>query len=222
MKAIIKKDENGAYKELRKPSPMPYLATGLSFLAYGLLWPIASLWDYVKVAAVATVVFVISRGVWPAKRVRVELPPDTGDAQADQLLVEARDAIAAFRAANDRIQDAKVSACIEGIEKSCGKILVRLEEQPALYGQLRTFLRYYLPTTRKLLEARASLEREGMEGKNARLVCERTDRVLPEIERAFEKQLEALDQHRYLDLQVEIDVLEGMLKSDALPEAHRL
>lgn len=219
MKDNVKRDEIVPYKILRKPSPMPYLCTGIAFLVYGWRFSIVNPWDYAKGAIVAVAVYALTRGIWPDRKIKIELPPDTGDQKTDQLLREARDTLVAFRAANDNIADAKVSACIEAIETACVKILNRLEEETALYGQLRTFLNYYLPTTRKLLEARAAIEQSGERGENAMLVRERTDRILPEIQKAFEKQLEAMDKHRYLDLQVEIDVLEGMLKSDGFGDA---
>ena len=100
-------------------------------------------------------------------------------------------------------------------ERICLQILAKLEEQPDLYSQLRTFLRYYLPTTRKILDNRALIEQRGMmDEENAKAVCERTDRLLPEIRRAFQKQLDALNEHSYLDVEVEMDVLEGMMKGD--------
>lgn len=204
------------YKILRKPSPMPYLAAGFAFLMIGAASPIAAAHQYAIAALFSAGTFAVSRLVWPGKRIKIELPPDTGDAQTNQLLVEAREALVAIRTANDKIPDAAVSECIDGIEASCLAILKRLEEDIALFGQLRTFLRYYLPTTRKILDARAAIEADTARGESWQKVMARTDRVLPEIQRAFSKQLEALDKHRFLDLQVEMDVLEGMLKSDGL------
>ena len=142
---------------------------------------------------------------------------DTGDAQCDALLKEAREALAAIRKTDDGIADEGVSQCIREIDQICRQILLKLEEQPELYSQLRTFLRYYLPTTRKILDNRALIEQRGtMDDENARAVCERTDRLLPEIRRAFQKQLDALNEHNYLDVEVEMDVLEGMMKGDGL------
>lgn len=63
-----------------------------------------------------------------------------------------------IRRANDLIPDPELSAQIDSIENSCGQILSILEQRPQLLSQLRTFLRYYLPTTLRLLEARAKLE----------------------------------------------------------------
>lgn len=223
MKEVIKRDGIVPVKELRKRSPVPFLVAGLAFLLYGLTTSIVSVWDYALGAGILAIGYAVGRAVFKDEVVRIEMKPDTGDVNANQLLLEAREALVAIRAANDRIADEKVSRNIEGIESSCLKILDRLEADTELYGQLRTFLRYYLPTTRKLLDARAAIEQGGVSSQSAAQVSERTDRILPAIRQAFEKQLEALDKHRYLDLQVEIDVMEGMLKSGGLsPERERI
>jgi len=201
-------------KITRKRSPIPFLVAGLVVLIMGWRIPVYRLWDYLKLIIVAFVAYAVCRGIWRDTKTEEELPPDTGDAQCDQLIQEARSALTVIRTANDRIADEKLSTCIDGIENTCRTLLNRLEEKPSLFSQLRTFMRYYLPTTVKLLEARAALENADADQENAQAVRARTERVLPEIQNAFEKQLEALDKHRYLDLQVEMDVLEGMLKSD--------
>ncbi len=218
MKEVIKRDAITPYKELRKRSPLPFVAAGVAFLLYGSRLPIARLYDYLVAGVVAVIVYFVARGIWPDKKVRVELPPDTGDNKTDQLLTEARAILSTFKQANDRIADPTVSRCIEDIERASVTILTRLEEDTALFSQLRQFLRYYLPTTKKLLDARAAIEQHGILSENDKAVCDRCDRVLPEIKRAFDLQLEALDKHKYLDLQVEMDVLEGMLKSDGLSD----
>lgn len=219
MKTVTQKDTVYPYKVLRKATPQPYLLAGIAFLLYGLLRPMAGVVSYAIGALIAVGAYFLGRGIWPDKRVEVPLKTDTGDKSTDQLLEEARGDLVAIQAANDRIADEGISASIDSIKASALKILARLEEDTALYSQLRTFLRYYLPTTRKLLETRAAIEQGNEHGESARKARERTDRVLPEIESAFAKQLEALDKHKYLDIQVEMDVLEGMLKSDGLTDS---
>lgn len=219
MKTVTQKDTVFPYKIERRPSPMPYLLAGAVFLLYGILRPMAGAMSYLVGAVIAVGGYFVGRGIWPDQRIKIELPPDTGDVNTNLLLTEARQQLTAIRVSNEQIDDPKVSRTIDSIEAICLNILARLEENPELYGQLRTFLRYYLPTTEKLLASRAAIKQGGDTGENARKVTERTDRVLPEIERAFEKQLEALDKHKYLDIQVEMDVLEGMLKSSDMAGA---
>lgn len=86
-----------------------------------------------------------------------QAPGQEEDAVAD-VIREGRAAMRRIRQANDVISDAALSAQIDSIENSCRQILSILEQRPQLLSQLRTFLRYYLPTTLKLLDARARLE----------------------------------------------------------------
>ena len=108
-----------------------------------------------------------------------------------------------------------LSAQIDSIENSCGQILSVLEQRPQLLSQLRTFLRYYLPTTLRLLEARAKLENDAGSPK-AREVRARISQAVGEIDKAFRKQAEALDEYRFIDLESEMDVMRDMLKADGL------
>ncbi len=138
---------------------------------------------------------------------------DTDDVAV--VIREGRDAMRRIRHANDLIPDPELSAQINSIENSCGQILSILEQRPQLLSQLRTFLRYYLPTTLRLLEARAKLENNADTPK-AREVRSRISVAVGEIDKAFRKQVEALDEYRFIDLESEMDVLRDMLKSDGL------
>lgn len=130
------------------------------------------------------------------------------------------DAMRRIREANDIIRDEALSAQIDSIENSCSQILSILEQRPNLLPQLRTFLRYYLPTTLKLLDARAKLENTASTRK-AREVRTRISEAVGVIDKAFAKQLEALDAYRFLDLESEMDVLRDMLKADGLIEEEK-
>jgi len=203
-------------KTIRKRSPLPFLGAGIVFFLYGLRNPMSRFGEYLLATVLAFVTYWICRFIWKDRLIKQELPPKTGDEQCDSLILEARKSLEAIRAANEAIADPALSGTIDSIEDSTRVILNRLEEKPDLQPQLRTFLRYYLPTTRKILDARALLEPGDRESANARQTRDRTERMLQQINTAFGKQVEALEKHRYLDIQVEMDVLEGMLKSEGI------
>ena len=84
-----------------------------------------------------------------------------------------------------------------------------------MLSSLRTFLRYYLPVTHKLLAERAKLEGEVNAGENgaiAQKICE----AMGQVQTALHKQLAALDEFRFINLESEMDVLADMLRSDGL------
>ncbi|HML47174.1 MAG TPA: 5-bromo-4-chloroindolyl phosphate hydrolysis family protein [Clostridia bacterium] len=203
-------------KTIRKRSPLPFLGAGIVFFLYGLRNPMSRFGEYLLAAVLAFLTYWICRMIWKDRLVKQELPPQTGDVQCDTLILDARKSLEAIRAANDAIADPALSGTIDAIESSTRVILNRLEEKPDLQPQLRTFLRYYLPTTCKILDARALLEPGDKETSSAKQTRARTERMLLQINTAFGKQVDALEKHRYLDIQVEMDVLEGMLKSEGI------
>lgn len=80
-----------------------------------------------------------------------------------------------------------------------------------MLSSLRTFLRYYLPATLKLLDARARLEND-LDAQMAEKIRE----AMRAVQAAFHKQLDALNEFRFINLESEMDVLSDMLKSDGL------
>lgn len=84
-----------------------------------------------------------------------------------------------------------------------------------MLSSLRTFLRYYLPATLKLLDARAKLEGEVAAGSSAR-IAGRISEAMGAVQQAFHKQLDALSEFRFINLESEMDVLSDMLRSDGL------
>ena len=84
-----------------------------------------------------------------------------------------------------------------------------------MLSSLRTFLRYYLPATLKLLQERAKLEHEVNAGASAQ-IAEKIRAAMAQVQAAFHKQLDALNEFRFINLESEMDVLSDMLKSDGL------
>ena len=144
-----------------------------------------------------------------------EEAPLSDNADVAEVIRAGGDAMRRIRAANDIIADESLSSQIDSIENSCAQLLSILEQRPQLLTQLRTFLRYYLPTTLKLLDARAKLENTANTPK-AREVRTRISEAVGAIDKAFLKQVEALDAYRFIDLESEMDVLRDMLRADGL------
>ena len=84
-----------------------------------------------------------------------------------------------------------------------------------MLSSLRTFLRYYLPATLKLLTARAKIEGEVGSGKGAQ-IAQRIREAMAQVQSALHTQLDALSEYRFIDLESEMDVLADMLRSDGL------
>jgi len=196
-------------------SGAPYVICGLGVLAFALVFGMGSFVTYVLAAAAGFCAFRLGRRLFPDRVIEVERAPQSGDAQTDALIAEARAQLVEIAAANDAIADAQLSAQIEDIEATCRTILARLEEQPNMLSSLRTFLRYYLPATLKLLSARAALEGEVNAGGSLQ-IAQKISSAMAQVQTAFHKQLDALNDFRFINLESEMDVLADMLKSDGL------
>ncbi|MBQ8618252.1 MAG: 5-bromo-4-chloroindolyl phosphate hydrolysis family protein [Clostridia bacterium] len=194
-------------------SGAPYVLAGAAVLLVALVLGIGSIFSYVIAAAVFAAAFALGKKLFPAREILVERAPQSGNSEVDALIAEARAQLDAIRAANDAIAEEELSAQIEDIETTCRTILARLEEQPNMLSSLRTFLRYYLPATLKLLEARAKLENEG--GEHLQIAA-RIRGALAQVQKAFKKQLDALNEFRFINLESEMDVLADMLAGDGL------
>ena len=196
-------------------SGAPFVLAGAAVLLVALALGIGAVISYLIAAAAFALAFAAGRKAFPDRVIEVERAPQSGNAEVDALIAEARGQLDAIAAANDAIADAQLSAQIEDIEATCRTILARLEEQPNMLSSLRTFLRYYLPATLKLLTARAGLEGEVNAGGSQQIAGRICD-AMAQVQTAFHKQLDALNDFRFINLESEMDVLADMLRSDGL------
>ena len=196
-------------------SGAPYVLAGAAVLAVALVLGIGSAFSYVIAAAAFAGALALGRKMFPDRVIEVERAPRSGNAEVDTLIGEARAQLDAIARANDAIAEDALSAQIEDIETTCRTILARLEEQPSMLSSLRTFLRYYLPATLKLLESRAKLEGEVAAGENAQ-IAQKIRAAMAQVQAAFHTQLDALNEFRFINLESEMDVLSDMLSGDGL------
>ena len=208
----MRKDEYSMEKRTIR-SGAPYAVAGAAVLFVALTVGIGSAVSYVFAAAAFALGYVGGKKAFPDRVIEVERAPQSGNAEVDALIAEAREQLDAIARANDVIAEDVLSAQIADIEHTCRTILARLEEQPNMLSSLRTFLRYYLPTTLRLLEARAKLE--GEVGEQAQ-IAHKIREALAQVQTAFHKQLDALNEFRFISLESEMDVLADMMKSDGL------
>lgn len=196
----------------------PFVLAGAAVLLAALVFGLGGFVSYAVAAVAGVGAFLAGKKLFPVRVVYVERGPQSGSAEVDALITEARAQLDAIRAANDAIAEEALSAQIDDIEATCRQILVRLEEQPGMASSLRTFLRYYLPATLKLLGERAKIEDEVHAGRAVQ-IAGRIREAMGAVQTAFHKQLDALNGYRFMNLESEMDVLADMLKSDGLTEA---
>ena len=148
----------------------------------------------------------------------VQDPPAEEEPQPEEPLDMSDDdaVLAEIRRLNDDIDDEAMSRKIDRIGEITGKIFAAQRQSPALAGQLRSFLNYYLPTTLKILKAYARMEEQGVEGENIRTAKARIEGMMDKVVEGFEKQLDKLFREDAMDITADVEVLERMLEKDGL------
>lgn len=121
-----------------------------------------------------------------------------------------------IRYLNDLIDDESVSARIDDIESITANIFYLVQEKPERMEEIRTFMNYYLPTTFKLLNAYARLEKQSVAGDNISHSKKEIEAILDKLVEGFRQQLDRLFQSDAIDISSDIDVLETMMAKDGL------
>lgn len=205
------------------------------------VWPLCGLFlpfyrpvHYAAAALVSVAVYIIGKAVFPDRTFqtpepeappKAETPPKqeeppkaetTGDPELDALIRERDLALSEMRRLNDAIEDPTVSAQIDHLEGTTAKIFSHVVEHPKKLPQIRRFMRYYLPTTLKLLNAYDRMSSVGVGGENIDGTKERVEAIMDTIVAAFDKQLDGLFGAEALDVSADITVLETMLAREGL------
>ncbi len=121
-----------------------------------------------------------------------------------------------IRRLNDDIADPAVSREISKIEEQTRYIFGYVSDHPEKRSNINTFMNYYLPTTLKLLESYAQLERMGEGGENMQKSKEGIEGILSMLSEGFVRQTDLLFQSESIDISSDIEVLETMMKKDGL------
>ena len=200
-----------------------------AFAAVWVIWAIAlPMWQllhFIGALAASLVVLFVVLKIFPGKVIEVDVPapkPEpftTGDPEVDALIREGEMALAEMGRLRRGIRDKQVEAKVEEIIEISGKIVRNVMEDPAHFNGVRRFLRYYLPTTIKLLHAYDRMETQGISGKNISGTMEKVEDMLDTMIVAYKKQLDALFAHKALDIETDIEVMEGFLKREGLTDS---
>lgn len=218
---------------VKKKTVLPIYLVGFVWLAWGLFGSLYRLRDYVLCAAVSCAAYFLGKIIWPDRGYEAAGTQQTQSAakaeekpKADpkpayspeiQALIGERDkALGEMRRLNASIKDPQVSADIDHLERTAGKIIDAVVAEPAKLPQIRKFMNYYLPTTLKLLNAYDRMAATGASGTNIDGTKTKVEDMLFTICAAFDKQLDALYGEEALDISTDITVMEQMLAREGL------
>ena len=202
-------------------SAAPIYAAAVTWLLYGLLFPLYQVGHFLLAAAASAVVAIVARRFCRDVTEEVEIPEEpvtTGNPELDKMIADGDGAIKTMRTLNDSIQDETVSGQIDRLEEVSGRIFAYVKDHPEKLPQIRKFMSYYLPTTIKLLNAYDRMSGAGVSGENIDTTLSKVEGMMRTIVAAFEKQLDSLYGAEALDISTDITVLENMMAREGLTE----
>lgn len=134
--------------------------------------------------------------------------------EAEKVIEEGQGYVRLIRQCNDEIPGEEMSDKLERLELLVTRIFAQVEKEPELAPELRKMLSFYLPTTKKLLEAYRDLDRQQIDVSNIAQTKRDIEAAVDTINEAFERFLDELFREKAWDIQSDISVLHTMLKQD--------
>ncbi len=210
-------------RKIIRKSVVPIYAAAAAWLIYCLFFPLYAMWHFIVAIIIASIAFGVSKKMFPDKVIEVEEPKEPEpkkevDPAVAAIIVEGGIALKEMERLRNSIRNEEVKSKISRIMTLSEKIVKNAEKDCADIPRIKKFLNYYLPTTIKLLNAYDRMDEQGIDGFNISGTKRRVEDILSTIVTAYEKQLDALFADEALDIETDIEVLDGMLKREGLKD----
>lgn len=134
--------------------------------------------------------------------------------EAAEVIEEGKSYVRLIRQCNDEIPGEEMSDKLDRLELLVTRIFDQVEKEPELASELRKMLSFYLPTTKKLLEAYRDLDSQQLDLSNIEQTKREIETAVDNINEAFEKFLDELFREKAWDIQSDISALHTILKQD--------
>ena len=224
------------WEEKRTRPVLPIYLAALVWPVGALLLPAYRLSNLLIIAGLSLAAYGLGTKFCPTRVIRKQVPYATGSEDVDAMLSGISANLDKLHALNDAIPDPELSAAMTRMEKAGRSIAAAVEQTPDKARSIDRFARYYLPEAVKILAAYARIEKDfadvgmdmgertsyetvvqaGFKGENSQQILNEVRRNTTTIAKAFENQLDALYSAEAMDISTDIEVLDGILKSQNL------
>ncbi|MDR1206349.1 MAG: 5-bromo-4-chloroindolyl phosphate hydrolysis family protein [Peptococcaceae bacterium] len=140
----------------------------------------------------------------------------TGNQDLDEVLTKGQAYMAQMSELSLRIANQTVLGQIREIMNITGQIFDFIQKNPSQIRQIRQFTGYYLPTTIKLLTDYEEMGRQAFKGENLTDAMQRIENVTEKIKQTFQNELDHLFSDKAMDISVDIDVMEQIMRNEDL------
>lgn len=204
------------WEEKRTRPVLPIYLAALVWPVGALLLPAYRLSNLLIIAGLSLAAYGLGTKFCPTRVIRKQVPYATGSEDVDTMLSGISANLDKLHALNDAIPDPELSAAMTRMEKAGRSIAAAVEQAPDKARSIDRFARYYLPEVIKLMTTYATMEKNGVKGGNADQILTELRRNAATTAKAFENQLDALYSAEAMDISTDIEVLDGILKSQNL------
>ena len=204
------------WEEKRTRPVLPIYLAALVWPVGALLLPAYRLSNLLIIAGLSLAAYGLGTKFCPTRVIRKQVPYATGSEDVDTMLSGISANLDKLHVLNDAIPDPELSAAMTRMEKAGRSIAAAVEQAPDKARSIDRFARYYLPEVIKLMTTYANMEKNGVKGGNADQILTELRRNAATTAKAFENQLDALYSAEAMDISTDIEVLDGILKSQNL------
>lgn len=204
------------WEEKRTRPVLPIYLAALVWPVGALLLPAYRLSNLLIIAGLSLAAYGLGTKFCPTRVIRKQVPYATGSEDVDTMLSGISANLDKLHTLNDAIPDPELSAAMTRMEKAGRSIAAAVEQAPDKARSIDRFARYYLPEVIKLMTTYANMEKNGVKGGNADQILTELRRNAATTAKAFENQLDALYSAEAMDISTDIEVLDGILKSQNL------
>lgn len=204
------------WEEKRTRPVLPIYLAALVWPVGALLLPAYRLSNLLIIAGLSLAAYGLGTKFCPTRVIRKQVPYATGSEDVDTMLSGISANLDKLHALNDAIPDPELSAAMTRMEKAGRSIAAAVEQAPDKARSIDRFARYYLPEVIKLMTTYANMEKNGVKGGNADQILTELRRNAATTAKAFENQLDVLYSAEAMDISTDIEVLDGILKSQNL------
>lgn len=136
--------------------------------------------------------------------------------EEQEISRDGREFIDHIHACNDAIPGQVMSDKLDRLENVVTRIFEQVARKPESAPDLHKMMSYYLPITRKLVDAYRDMDAQPVEGQNISKTKKEIEDSLDTINTAFENLLDSFFQDTAWDISSDISVLHTMMAQDGL------
>lgn len=197
-------------------SAIPIYIAASVWILYGLVQPLYKIPNILMATGLSLVAYMVAGRFFPGRQVEAELT--SGDEKIDGDIRENMENLRKLKEAGEKAASPAVAAQLARMEKAGRDILAAVAQKPQRAGEVRKFMKYYLPTAARLLEQYQLMGGVSAKGEHINKAMTSVENSLGLIAAAFEKQLDQLYRDEALDMTSDVQVLETMMAGDGLTD----